>query len=322
MRSSSLATLSSSVCGTPLHFTPNYSSLLFASAGESEGSDTPDTLLLEVPENSLVISEVQTHVVLQCDDLLGSINESHKDPLVGSVLASTSAPREVPGVPDHQLEVVVTIYRGRDIPVVLHKLLPGDDAIMVDGIELGEEVIEGPVWLHVSRHDFRVMLRAEQSLDVASLKLTHTRVIHGVEGLLDEAQASFTDLPANCHHELVEGHELASILLVQGLHQHLNIAAVHVETETHQASLQLSWGNGVVPVGVHDGEGAAKGVNTVSSTTLQDQLLEFVQQNVRQVHLYWCRGRVARSVGDARACSNGIATSTRNFAWSSRRSGA
>jgi hypothetical protein len=50
---------------------------------------------------------------------------------VGGVLAPPLAPRDVPGVADHQLEVVVVVDGRTAVGVVLLELVDGDYAVLL-----------------------------------------------------------------------------------------------------------------------------------------------------------------------------------------------
>ena len=59
----------------------------------------------------------------------------HEHPAVGAVGAPPLAAGDVPGVADHQLEVVVQVDRGRHVRVVIHELLRRDLAVFLLRVE-------------------------------------------------------------------------------------------------------------------------------------------------------------------------------------------
>ena len=58
-----------------------------------------------------------------------------KNSTVRGIGAPALAPADVPGVPDHQLEVVVVVDRGGNISVILNKLIRSDLSVLDATIE-------------------------------------------------------------------------------------------------------------------------------------------------------------------------------------------
>ena len=55
----------------------------------------------------------------------------HQDSPVGSILTPALTSRDMPGIADHQLEVVITVNRRAEVSIVALELLPRDDLIAI-----------------------------------------------------------------------------------------------------------------------------------------------------------------------------------------------
>ena len=66
---------------------------------------------------------------------LSTIIVNDKNSTIRGIGAPALAPADVPGIPDHQLEVVVVVDRGGDISVILNELIRSDLAVLDATIE-------------------------------------------------------------------------------------------------------------------------------------------------------------------------------------------
>mmetsp|Transcript_90920 Transcript_90920/g.229176 ORF Transcript_90920/g.229176 Transcript_90920/m.229176 type:complete len:215 (-) Transcript_90920:594-1238(-) len=156
---------------------------------------------------------------------------------------------------------------------------------MVQAVELHEEVAQAILGVHVPCHDLRVVLRVEAVGNVVDSDTTVAGPVQRVEGHEDQLLAAVVDLPADSNHELVVADCLGAIF-VDGLHEQVEIGRLHVEPKAAQADLKLLTGQLLVPVGVHDPESAAQGLDAMRAAPLEDELPELPKDELRHVNLH------------------------------------
>ena len=145
----------------------------------------------------------------------------HEHAAARRVGAPPLAPRDVPRIADHELEVVVAVDGGGDVPVVLGKLFPCDDAVLVDRVPLVQELGERLVGRQLPLEHPWVLLHTVHVPQILHGHLPVARLVEDVEGLVDEGEAARVHVPTDAPEELVEA-DGAALVAVKIRHNHLH----------------------------------------------------------------------------------------------------
>eukprot|EP00636_Phaeomonas_parva_P017624 CAMPEP_0118869644 /NCGR_PEP_ID=MMETSP1163-20130328/12899_1 /TAXON_ID=124430 /ORGANISM="Phaeomonas parva, Strain CCMP2877" /LENGTH=337 /DNA_ID=CAMNT_0006804559 /DNA_START=135 /DNA_END=1146 /DNA_ORIENTATION=+ len=223
-------------------------------AAEEVDGGGVDALAAQAALHALGVVGGEAEVVL---DLLhglapGGVRDEHA--AVRRVRGPALAAGDVPGVADHELEVVVFIDGGRDVGVVVLELaardLPVHLAAHVEGVE---ELAENVVLRLLAREHVRVLRGVEGLHHLLRLDDAAAVLVEHVEGHVHEAAAARVEHAAHAREELVEVHAAAAVL-VEVSEEHLHLLLAEPQVHLGHGLLELAELQALRAVVVHDAE--------------------------------------------------------------------
>ena len=221
----------------------------------------------------LVIREVV--VTGHLNNTLVAVGVGHQLSLNGGVFELTGTTVEVPGVPDHKLEVVILIDGGGDVSVVVDEFGDGDLVVALASVPLGHELHQDVVLAHLASLELGVLGDVVGACDVVQLDHAAVVAVKLVVSHLDELNSTVGHITADSYKELVVT-DLSVIVLVEEFEDALKLrgaqgVAVLAQTPHELVSVHL-----LVTVVVHAAEDDSEAADTVSTTGLQgvEDLLE------------------------------------------------
>mmetsp|Transcript_13190 Transcript_13190/g.21942 ORF Transcript_13190/g.21942 Transcript_13190/m.21942 type:complete len:231 (+) Transcript_13190:169-861(+) len=116
-----------------------------ARASECRDRGSIDPLRLQPSHHACFVVRSQAQVILDLLHALTAIGMSHQHTAIGGIGSPSFSSADVPGIADHELEVVFVVDVGAKVGVVVHKLLFRDHAVLhstdIEGIqEVGEDL--------------------------------------------------------------------------------------------------------------------------------------------------------------------------------------
>ena len=163
-----------------------------------------DTLLDQAVHHLLSVVSADAEVVLDLLHGLRAVGVADQHTSAGGVGAPALAAADVPGVADHQLEVVIVVDATGAVAVVLDELSSGHAAILVDGIEGVQELSEDVVLGAAAGQHVGVLVSVVLGGDVVQLDHTTVVRVKDLESHQHQLSAAVVQLAADAEDELVE----------------------------------------------------------------------------------------------------------------------
>jgi hypothetical protein len=176
----------------------------------------------------------------------------------GGALALTGLSGELPGVLNHDLEVVVIVDGGRDVVVVLAELFLGHDIVggaviahSVLSLEGLKELLKDLILSLLALEDVGVSISSVDALDVVNVNPAVVVSIENVVGLEDDLLSGRVHGAADGTNELVELKE-TSLVIVEVVEELLHLTLGETEHVVSASLRELELVEGARVVIVHD----------------------------------------------------------------------
>lgn len=198
-------------------------------------------------------------------DALRAIGISDKLSLNSSVLELAGTAVQVPGVSDHELEVVVLVDRRAHILVVVLELRQGHLVVADVSIPLSHELSQDVIAAHLTRLELGVLGDVVCNRDVVQVDHAAVISIQLVVGKLDKRQSTLVHIAADATEELIVG-DLTVVVLVKVFKDALELRGAEGVAVLAKSPHELVAIHLLVAIVVHAAENDSETTDTVSAT--------------------------------------------------------
>lgn len=203
--------------------------------------------------------------------------------------ALTGLGGELPGVLDHELEVVVVIDGGRDVVIVLDELLLGDNIVRgtivahsMLSLESLKELLENLIFSLLASENFWVSISSVDALDVVNIDPTIVIFVENIVGLEDDLLSSRVHGAADGTNELVELKE-TSLVVIEVVEELLHLTLGETEHVIRASLSELELVERARVVVVHDLELSLE-ADEATGTTRDELLAHSFSELLRATH--------------------------------------
>ena len=181
------------------------------------------------------------------------------------VLVLAFAAIQVPGVPDHELKVVVLVDRRAHILVVVLELGQRHLVVTDVGIPLGHELRQDIITAHLARLELRVLGHVVSRRNVIQFDQSTMVSVQLVICLLDEGQSTLVHIAADAPEEFII-RDLAVVVFVEVLKYALEFRGAQCVAVLAQAPHEFVTIHFFVTVVVHAAEDNTQATDSVRSS--------------------------------------------------------
>lgn len=236
--------------------------------GQFNVGDVGNALLTQVGNHGILIVSLDAQVVLDFLHRLATISVGDQHATARGVGTPTLTTGDVPGIADHQLEVVIIVDRCRDVGVVLAELRRSDLAILLLGIEGVQELAQNRLHGALAGNHIRVLGGIVLGGDVVQLNNTALVGIQDLESLQDQVSAALVQVTTNGNDELIE-RDASRAVRIEVLEDKLDLGVGPAKGVLSNDLLELTELNGTTVVIISNTELAAKSSDTTGATVLK-----------------------------------------------------
>ena len=143
-------------------------------------------------------------IVLDHHNLLRSIWIRLEDPLDRSVCSLSLTASDVPGIADHELEVIITVDTGTQIFVVVLKLFNGNNLVSLMGLPDRHEVSKDLIGCFTTTLEVWVEADVIGDSDIIDSDLATSILIKNAIGLVNHIETALVETATDGAQKLIE----------------------------------------------------------------------------------------------------------------------
>ena len=245
-------------------------------AEERHARPAADALLRQAPAVPVHVARAHAEVVLDLLYGLAAVRMCHEHALVGGISAPAVAAGDVPGVADHELEVVVVVDGRADAAVVLDELVEGDDPILISAVKADQELGQHLCLRLSAAENVRMLRSVVDAADVIDGDLAVAGPVEHLEGPAHQPGPSRVHLASQSGQKLVEGDAPVPVS-VEEREDGVDVAVLQVNAHVLQPVAHLRLAQTAVAVVVHDAQYASDAADTVRAAAVQQPLADSLE---------------------------------------------